>query len=281
MIKTNKIVKDCFLFGKNGYFGNKIFYGINYPSFRIIQKQTYLNKDILKEEFEKYKPEFAINAVGFTGTPNVDSCEVNQDICWKLNAEFPYELAKICFEFGTKLIHLSSGCIFNGYDKIYDENDEPNFNGSFYSRSKIEAERRIILAGNSYYILRIRMPFDYKTEDTKNYLYKIFKYPKLINLPNSITWTKTVVDVIRTILDTRSMEVPYGIYHVTNPGIITPKEIISLVKWYKLDKKEWFKNLDEFHKTVVAKRSNVILDSEKGDKIFCFPNVWKAIESCI
>ena len=47
------------------------------------------------------------------------------------------------------LAQISSGCIYNGYEKRFTEEDEPNFtfnNGSFYSGSKALCEKNDLKA---------------------------------------------------------------------------------------------------------------------------------------
>ena len=75
-----------------------------------------------------------INAAGYTGSPNVDACEIHKqetidgNVIWpvKLERNFP----------STPIVHISSGCVYTGYQKQFTEDDHPNFdfgNGSFYS----------------------------------------------------------------------------------------------------------------------------------------------------
>ena len=65
---------------------------------------------------------------------------------------FPARLAQVCANLGVKLVHVSSGCIYDGYEKDFTEEDPPNFcweadkrywkerdshlRSSFYSSSK-------------------------------------------------------------------------------------------------------------------------------------------------
>ena len=40
---------------------------------------NYYNFETLREVLAMFKPDFLINAAGYTGKPNVDACEENQD----------------------------------------------------------------------------------------------------------------------------------------------------------------------------------------------------------
>ena len=85
-------------------------------------------------------------------------------------------------------MHISSGCIYDGYNKVYTEEDPPNFcfktnNGSFYSGCKALAED--LVNKNNSYICRLRIPFD-QYNNPRNYLSKLQNYNKLLNMKNSI-----------------------------------------------------------------------------------------------
>jgi dTDP-4-dehydrorhamnose reductase len=60
--------------------------------------------------------------------------------------------------------------------------------------------------------------------------------------------------------------VPLGIYNVTNPGSVTAREVIELIKNAGVSKKEFsfFETEEEFmSKATIAPRSNCVLDSTK------------------
>lgn len=56
-----------------------------------------------------------------------------------VNALFPHQLAQICSETGTRLIHLSTDCVFSGDKGQYGETDTPDAQ-DFYGRSKALGE---------------------------------------------------------------------------------------------------------------------------------------------
>jgi dTDP-4-dehydrorhamnose reductase len=60
------------------------------------------------------KPEFVINAAGYTGKPNVDACELAKADTLMGNALLPETVGQACAATGTPWGHVSSGCIFTG-----------------------------------------------------------------------------------------------------------------------------------------------------------------------
>jgi len=201
-----------------------------------------------------------INAAGFTGSPNVDACEKRKADCLRGNVLWPLEVQRRSC--GLPVIHISSGCVYNGYEKEWAEEDPPNFdftNGSFYSGSKALAQEALMQYMNRSYMLRIRMPFDEKPH-AKNYLTKLATYPKLIDVRNSLSRLSDVVDVALHFAFTKPKP---GIYNVCNPGSTTTRDIATEMGLTK----KWFTQ-EEFKKTVKAPRSNCVLDMRKLQKVF-------------
>ena len=158
-----------------------------------------------------------INCAGYVGKPNVDQCEVEKDRTILGNIVFPAQLSEILYARGIELCHISSGCIYNGYVKRFTEEDQPNFGFdstrytcSFYSGTKALAEQ-VIKNNPMAYIFRLRIPFD-EYSSPRNYITKILKYDKLIDMTNSFSHRG---DFVRYCLDLISSPAPYGVYNLS------------------------------------------------------------------
>src|ERR1700745_4477683 len=78
--------------------------------------------DDLRGKLSAMSFDVLINAAAFT---NVDLCETQPDQAFRINAEAPGILAKICSDKGTKLIHFSTDYVFDGEKRApYTEEDE-------------------------------------------------------------------------------------------------------------------------------------------------------------
>lgn len=212
-------------------------------------------------------PHFVINAAGKTGRPNVDWCETHKDETLYANVTGPLVLAQVCVEAGMtesggpRLVHLGSGCVYDGYNdgKGWSEEDAPNFDGSYYSRTKAAAERML----NEFPVLqlRLRMPID-AHEGPRNFISKITKYEKVASVPNSMTVIEDFLPAAYELMKRGRV----GIYNMTNPGLIDHKTILEL---YKKIVDPNFKYtlvpMEELYAGhhVVAKRSNCQLDTSK------------------
>ena len=74
----------------------------------------YARFDVLLRYLQQHKPEFLVNAAGYTGKPNVDACEIAKADTLVGNALLPQTIAQACAACAIPWGHVSSGCIFSG-----------------------------------------------------------------------------------------------------------------------------------------------------------------------
>jgi UDP-glucose 4,6-dehydratase len=255
----------------------------------------YTRFDLLLNFLRAKKPNFVINAAGYTGKPNVDACELDKAGTLLGNALLPQTIAHACATAEIPWGHVSSGCIYSGAkiseagkvrtekdmtkpamrllaEKFpknilgFSETDTPNFSFrdqpcSFYSGTKALGEEALAGIGQSY-VWRLRIPFD-EFDSPRNYLSKVQRYAKVYDNVNSISHR---ADFVSACLDTWKLRAPFGIYNVTNPGFVTTRHVVEQVgRFLKPARKfEYWASDEEFYK-VAAKtpRSNCVMDVSK------------------
>lgn len=244
------------IFG-NGYVGNHFldFYG-DQAVMSSLRLEDYSK---VKAELEKEKPDVVINCAGKTGRPNVDWCEDHKMETVTANVVAPLLLARACEALNLYMVHLGSGCVYEGYKdgQGFSEEDEPNFDGSYYSKTKAWSEN--ILADFPVLQLRLRMPFDSRP-GPRNFVTKITKYEKVISVPNSIS----VMDDFLMAADALIQKRATGIFNMTNPGTIEHREILDLYKEI-VDPTYHYElfSVEEMEQITKARRSNCGLSSKK------------------
>lgn len=230
----------------------------------------YTRPEVLAEFLRRERPEFLINAAGYTGKPNVDACEDDKANCLFGNAVLPGRIRAACEETGTPWGHVSSGCIFTGAradGSGFSESDAPNFtfrqnNCSFYSGSKALGEE--VLAGaRDCYLWRLRIPFN-NEDNPRNYLSKLLRYQQLLDATNSISHLGEFAQATLACWERR---VSFGTYNVTNPGAITTREIVGMIERAGIapgKKYSFFASETEFMRLAArTPRSNCVMDSSK------------------
>ena len=245
-----------------------IFNGKDYKVDNFSRKELdYTDEDELYSILSTEPYEAVINTVGFTGRPNVDECETRRQECFDLNVKLPKTIESICKLCDVNFIHISSGCIYTGYDKQYTEESEPNFGmfndeASFYSKTKHAGE--MMLDKNFTNIIRIRMPIEDKLSP-KNLLTKLLKYDYLIDFVNSKTDVYKLSEFVYAVVENFKA----GIYNAVHSNALSTKEVVEILKEYDLDNENWnfipYAELD-----IKANRSNCVLDNSKSEEDFNF-----------
>ncbi|CDP05404.1 unnamed protein product [Coffea canephora] len=113
--------------------------------------------------------------------------------------------------------------------------------------------------------LRVRMPISSDLNNPRNFITKIAKYDKVVNIPNSMT----VLDELLPISIEMAKRNCKGIWNFTNPGVISHNEILEMYRDYIDPKFKWTNfTLEEQAKVIVAPRSNNEMDASKLKKEF-------------
>ena len=227
---------------------------------------------------KRYNPKIIINCIGMTGKRNVDDCELDIDGVLLANSFIPVILSEVALRNNIKLVHISSGCIFNfdyEKDKPISEESENYFFQLFYSRSKIYAERAIekLARLHNILIVRIRIPL-LNAKHPKNVLDKLLKYNKVIDVPNSVTY---IPDFIRAVEHLIKVDAR-GIYNVVNKGGLRYPNLMKLYQKYVPSFK--FKTIALNRLGLV--RTNLLLSTDKLEKSgFKVRNINSVLDECV
>ncbi|KAL8510051.1 hypothetical protein ACS0TY_017035 [Phlomoides rotata] len=217
------------------------------------------------------KPTHVFNAAGVTGRPNVDWCESHKPETIRANVAGTLTLADVCREHGLNVMNFATGCIFE-YDAThpegsgigFKEEDTPNFHGSFYSKTKAMVEE-LLKEFDNVCTLRVRMPISSDLNNPRNFITKISRYSKVVDIPNSMT----ILDELLPISIEMAKRNLTGIWNFTNPGVVSHNEILEMYKNYIDPSFKWSNfTLEEQAKVIVAARSNNEMDASKLNKEF-------------
>ena len=107
------------------------------------------NKELVNEVFKRVKPDVVVHAASLT---DVDKCELNQDLAWKINVEGTKNIVEAAKNIDSSLIYISTDYVFNGEKGNYRESDEPA-PINFYGLTKLKAEE-VVKTQAEYFIAR-------------------------------------------------------------------------------------------------------------------------------
>jgi dTDP-4-dehydrorhamnose reductase len=178
------------------------------------------DQDSVINFFKINQPQIVINCAAYT---NVDGAETDHASAHKINAEVLKTLSLECNKIQAKLIHFSTGMVFDGTNPNgYDEDAVPNPVNE-YGKSKLEGEKIVQELCKNYYI--IRTCWIYGTPETESakksfveLMIELGKSGKVKGVTDEIgrpTWCK---DLVLSTLQLIESNKPSGIYHLTNEG---------------------------------------------------------------
>ncbi|KJV81104.1 NAD dependent epimerase/dehydratase family protein [Rickettsia hoogstraalii str. RCCE3] len=103
---------------------------------KLITNVDVENYDSLVEVFNKAKPEIVINCIGLVK----QLADANDPLkALPINSLLPHRLANLCKLANSRLIHISTDCVFSGKKGNYKESDFPDCY-DLYGRSKFLGE---------------------------------------------------------------------------------------------------------------------------------------------
>ena len=268
------------IFGGNGWIGSKVVELLQNANITVI-KSLCRADDIIMIQKEIDLIKNVTHIMSFIGrTHGVYNDEVIGTIDYlekpgKLvenmrdNLFSPIGLAEISKKNNIHFTYLGTGCIFE-YDNSHHfgnpetgflEEDLPNFVGSSYSIVKGYTDRLMhLLYSECTLNARIRMPITDEPDSPRNFITKITSYKKVCSIPNSMT----VLDELLPVLIELALNNQVGTVNLTNPGVISHNEILSMYKEIVDPNFTWENfSIEEQNQILASKRSNNCLDTMK------------------
>jgi dTDP-4-dehydrorhamnose reductase len=148
--------------GASGLFGSKLaqiglsknfeVYSSDIQSSSIYENFVKLDisgKAQVDEAFKTIKPDVVVHAATLT---DVDKCELNKELAWKVNVEGTKNIVEAAKAAGSFLIYISTDYVFSGETGRYKEADAPN-PINYYGVTKLKAEE-IVKTQKEYFIAR-------------------------------------------------------------------------------------------------------------------------------
>ncbi len=267
--------------GANGQLGQSIqFIANQYPNVQFIYTD-YQELDITNFEscltvFAKYKPQFCINTAAYTA---VDKAESESDKAHLINAVGPENLAKVCKEFNTILVHISTDFIFDGTSTSlsmtngYKETDIPNPQ-SVYGQTKLDGEIAIQKNWEKHFIVRTSWVYSQFANNFMKTMLRLASERDNLSVVNDQIGTPTnAVDLAEVLLkiitscQTESHEV-FGIYNFSNEGVCSWYDFAAAIfhqKGIEIDLKPI---PTDSYPTPAKRPAYSVLDKTKIKKVF-------------
>lgn len=164
------------------------------------------------------RPELIVNSAAFV---DMEGCEANPDMAWRINAVGAQNLALAAAQVGSALVYISSDYIFDGRSETdYDEVSAPNPLNQ-YGRSKLAGERLSLQICPSTYAVRTAWLFGHAPGNYVERVLKAAENDSVVRMPvdqvESPTYTRHLAQAVLRLIETGA----YGVYNVTSLGACT------------------------------------------------------------
>jgi len=160
-------------------------------------------------------PDAVIHCAAYTA---VDAAEDNAEICRKVNADGPRNIAKVCKELDIKMIQISTDYVFEGLGERPWEPEDAANPQSVYGLTKYEGEQAVMENLDKYYIVRIAWVFGVNGKNFVKTMLNLGKTrDKLTVVCDQFGSPTYTYDLARLLVDMVQTD-KYGIYHATNEG---------------------------------------------------------------
>lgn len=161
-------------------------------------------------------PDIVVNCAAYT---KVDECETETDTAYSVNGYGAGNIAAACAEAGSRLVHISTDYVFDGYKKEpYIEDDLTN-PSSVYGRSKLLGEDCVRRFCGRHYIVRTQWLFGENGGNFVKTMLRLALVGGAIRVVNdqfgSPTYTHDLAGAIHELVQRPA----YGTYHLTNAGV--------------------------------------------------------------
>jgi dTDP-4-dehydrorhamnose reductase len=190
----------------------------------------------VEDLLERTRPEVVIHCAALA---NLEACETQPELAWRLNAVVPGELAAATAAAGIKLVHISTDAIFDGLHGDYKEEDRPNPLG-VYARSKLAGEQGVMQANPQAIIARVNF-YGWSLNGTRSlaeFFYRNLSAGKNVNGFTDVFFCPLLVNQLVELLIEMVEKDLKGLYHVVSSEHLSKYEFgCRIARLFDLDER--------------------------------------------
>ena len=174
------------------------------------------------ESLLRHQPDCVIHTAAYT---DVDGCERNPDLAYKINTLGTWNLAAICGNHHITLIYLSTDFVFDGEKKEPYTEFDPVHPLSHYGASKLAGEKLVSQLCHRHFIVRTSWLFGVHGKSFPATILRLAQTRTELDVVVDQTGSPTyTVDLAQMLLALPTTPL-YGTYHATNAGHCTWHEL--------------------------------------------------------
>lgn len=190
------------------------------------------NIDAVREFVKDKNINLIINCAAYN---NVDKAEEEKEMCYKLNAYAPRDLALVAKEIGVDYITYSTDFVFDGSKNTpYTEEDIPA-PLSVYSQAKAEGEKLVLATYTRSFVIRTSWVFGIANNNFNRQVINWSRSRDTLGIVDDQisvpTYSYDLALYSLKLLETKK----YGLYHLSNSGVASKydqaKYVLESIGW--------------------------------------------------
>lgn len=170
---------------------------------------------------EKTAPDVIINTAAMT---NVDGCESNQELAYRVNGKGAGVIARSAHDFGARLVHISTDYVFNGRGTSPYTEDMETCPVSVYGKSKLEGEQLVSEYCPESFILRTAWLYGPHGHNFVKTMLKLGREKGAVGVVTDQVGNPTSTFELTRIVEAVLKAGQFGVYHATCEGICSWNE---------------------------------------------------------
>lgn len=165
------------------------------------------------------KIDWIVNCAAYTAVEKAED-EDQRELCSRLNADGPGNIASLASSIGAKLLHISTDYVFDGKGTRPYREDDPLSPDSVYGRTKAEGEERVHSGCAEHVILRTAWLYGKHGPNFVYTMLKLMRTKERIGVVADQRGTPThAADLAKAIVEIlRSPRTVFGVFQFTNLG---------------------------------------------------------------
>lgn len=161
-------------------------------------------------------PDAVIHCAAYTA---VDAAEEHEEICRRVNADGPRNIALVCRALDIPMVHISTDYVFDGSGRNFWTPEDEKNPQSVYGRTKYEGELAVQELLEKYFIVRIAWSFGINGKNFVKTMLNLSKNHDTVRVVNDQFGSPTYTYDLAKLLADMVVTEKYGVYHATNEGV--------------------------------------------------------------
>ncbi|MBI2624438.1 SDR family oxidoreductase [Candidatus Parcubacteria bacterium] len=170
------------------------------------------------------QPDITIHTVA---VPSMDVCETNKSLAERVNIEGTRNVIDACLRVGSKIVYISTPCVFDGTKAVFTE-DSPTNPINYYGITKLEGEKIVARSGLPFLIMRTDQPYGWiEPWQKKNSVVRALEvldkdeeFREVVDWYNNPTYGEDFAAAAKQLIEKKRE----GIFHVVGPDYLNRYE---------------------------------------------------------